>query len=316
MSQTIPFGIAAGVVTALLFGAIITGSPLAMLLYLFTPLPVLAAGFMRGPSAALIAALAAALVLGVAAAHPVLALTYAAIFGLPSIVSLALLLRAPRGPASAESGMLGATVLMAGAFGAANVLLLGPDEAKYQETLRAVFDYYQKQLGGLTGEPLPVDQAALVLDFMTRVLPVVAAVSWLAIMLGNLWIAGRIASRRPGARRPWPEAPIELPSWMPITFMASLVLTYFTQGYTALLASAFAAAHGAGYLLQGLALIHRMTEGRPLRPLILILTYVAILLAGYYTAFLIITFALAAPVLGFDRRPPGSAPPLTNNTPT
>lgn len=313
MGQTITFGIAAGVVTAILFGAVITGLPLAMLLYLFTPLPALAAGLWRGPSAVIFAAAAAAMLLALAA-HPVLALTYAAIFGLPCALIIGLLARPAASHAMGESRMLGLAVLMAGAFGAANVLVIGPDEASYRETLRQVFEHFQSQLGGLTGKPMPAEESALVLELMTKVLPAVGAISWLATMLGNLWIAGRTAAGRVGSLGAWPKTSFELPSWMPLTFMASLALTYFTQGQTALLASAFAAAHGAGYVLQGLALIHRMTRGRPLRPLLLILTYVALLIAGYYVAFLIITFALAAPVLGFDRRPPGSAPPVTQNT--
>ncbi len=315
MGQTITFGIAAGVVTAIFFGAVITGLPLAMLLYLFTPLPALAAGLWRGPAAALFAAAAAAMLLALAA-HPVLALTYAAIFGLPCVLAIALLARSGASSAMGESRMLGLTVLMAGAFGAANVLVIGPDEASYRDTLKQVFDHFQSQLGGLTGKPMPAEESALVLELMTKILPAAGAVSWLVIMLGNLWIAGRTAAGRVGSIGAWPKTPLELPSWMPATFMASLALTYFTQGQTALLASAFAAAHGAGYVLQGLALIHGLTRGRPLRPLLLILTYVALAVAGYYVAFLIITFALAAPVLGFDRRPPASAPPLSNNTPT
>ncbi len=315
MGQTVTSGIAAGVVTAILFGAVITGLPLAMLLYLFTPLPALAAGLWRGPAASLFAAAAAALLLALAA-HPVLALTYAAIFGLPCVLLIGLLARSNVSPAVRESRMLGLALLMAGAFGAANVLILGPDDASYRETLKQVFEHFQSQLGGLTGKPMPADESALVLELMTKILPVVGAISWLAIMLGNLWIAGRTAAGRAGSLGAWPKTSLELPQWMPLTFMASLVLTYFTQGQTALLASAFAAAHGAGYILFGLALIHRMTQGRPLRPLLLVLTYVALLVAGYYVAFLIITFALAAPVLGFDRRPPGSAPPRTFNTPT
>ena len=106
MGQTITFGVAAGVVTAIFFGAVITGLPLAMLLYLFTPLPALAAGLWRGPAAALFAAAAASLLLA-AAAHPVLALTYAAIFGLPCVLLIGLLARSSVSPALSESRMLG-----------------------------------------------------------------------------------------------------------------------------------------------------------------------------------------------------------------
>jgi hypothetical protein len=50
--------------------------------------------------------------------------------------------------------------------------------------------------------------------------------------------------------------------------------------------------------------------------MILVGIYAALFIAGYYVAFALITLALAAPILGWDRRPPASAPPLSNNTPT
>lgn len=315
MGQSIAYGLAAGLSTALLFGAVVTGLPLAMLLYLFTPLPAFLAAALGGWRVALIAAAAAALLL-VVAAHPAIAVAYAAVFGLPGLLIVGALQRGPGAAGGAGDLLLGLAVLLAGAFGAANVLLIGPDEASYRETLKTIFEFYQSQLGTLTGQPLPADQAALVLDLMARMLPGLAAISWLAIMLGNLWLAGRlVAGRQAGVRR-WPSGPLVLPGWLPLTFMASLALTYFGEGQPALLASAFAAAHGAAYVLEGLALIHRRTLGLRLRPLILVTIYMALLLAGYYVAFALITFALAAPVLGLDRRPPAGAPPVSNNTPT
>jgi hypothetical protein len=313
MTQTITIGIAAGVLTALLFAALLTGSPVGMLLYLLTPLPAFVAGLSQGHIGA-VAAIGAATLLLVAAVHPALGLSYAAIFGMPGW----LILRQSLAAGPQRSGMSGHTlaliVLMAGGFGAANVLLLGPDEATYRSELGRVFDFYREQLGAITGTPLPEAEAAVIRDVITRALPAIAAVSWLAIMGFSLWLAGRIARARKTLGGSWPGlAPVELPVWTLFTFMASLLIAYLGTGQAALLASAFAAAHGAGYLVQGLGLVHRLTAGRPFRAGLLIALYVALLVAGYYVAFLVITFALAAPLLGWGGRPP-SPPPA--NTPT
>jgi hypothetical protein len=312
MGQTIVYGLAAGAATALLFSALVTGMPIALLLYLFTPLPAFLAGALAGRRVALIAAAAAAVLL-VLAAHPMIAMAYAAVFGVPSLLLLG---AAGRGQAAAGDPVVGLAVALAGGFGALNLLLIGPDAATYRATLNQVFEVFRGQLGTLTGRTLSPEEVAPMLDLAARTLPATAAISWLSIMLGNLWLAGRLAASRGAGVPPWQGRLLALPGWMPATFMASLALTYFGAGQFALLASAFAAAHGAAYLLQGLALIHRCTLGYRLRPVILIVTYAALAIAGYYVAFAIITFALAAPILGFDRRPPAGAPPFSGNTPT
>lgn len=312
MGPTITFGIAAGVSTAVLFGAIATGFPIAMLLYLLTPFPAFAASLRLGPTAAAVAGGTAAILLALAAG-PAIALAYAGVFGVPVWVIAVTALRGPPDGGARLGRVVGFAVILAGIFGAANVLLLGPDEATYRATIKTVFEFYQGQIGGLTGEPLPAGQAALVLDFLMRALPAMSAVSWLAILLANLWLALRLAASGPAGAPLRPElSTLELPPWMPVTFLASLGLSYGGAGVPALVASAFAGAHGCGYTLQGLALIHRLTLGRPARNVLLIATYAALLVAGYYVAFALITFALAAPVLGLGRRPPSISP----NSPT
>lgn len=312
MAQTIMIGTAAAVLTAMLFAALLTGTPVGLLVYLLTPLPAFVAGLTQGQIGAA-AAIGGACLLLLAAVHPSLALSYAAIFGIPGWLILRQSLAARPAGHSTSGQILALIVLMAGLFGAANVLLLGPDEASYRETIGKVFDFYREQLGGVAGTPLPAEEIAVVRDFLFRALPAIAAVSWLSIMSFSLWLAARIALARNSLVRPWPGvASVELPVWTLFTFMASLVMAYLGTGQVALVASAFVAAHGAGYLVQGLGLLHRLTAGRPFRAGMLIALYVALLAAGYYVAFLVITFALAAPVLGWGSRPPSS--PLNTQT--
>ena len=312
MTQTATIGIAAGVLTAVLFAALLTFTPLGMLAYLITPLPAFVAGLAQGQLGALIAIASAAILL-LLAVHPALALSYAPVFGLPGLILVRQTLAgAPHG-GSAAGRILALAVLMAGGFGAANVVMLGPDEATYRAALGKVFDFYRTQLDTATGQPIGADEAVVLRDVVEHLLPAIAAVSWLAITSFSLWLAVRLVRSRKSLSRPLPQiAGLELPVWTLFTFMASLVATYMGSSYVALIASGFAAAHGAGYLVQGLALIHRLTLGRAFRPGILIALYVALLAAGYYVAFLVISFALAAPVLGWGNRPP--SPPLDTQT--
>lgn len=312
MTQTATIGIAAGVLTAVLFAALLTFTPLGIAAYLITPLPAFVAGLAQGQVGALVA-IASAAVLLLLAVHPALALSYAAVFGLPCLLLVRQTMTgAPQG-ASAAGRILAVAVVMAGGFGAANVLMLGPDEAAYRDSLGKAFDFYRQQLDTATGQPISAEDSAVLRDVVFHLLPGIAAISWLAITTFSLWLAGRLVRARKSLAQSLPDlAGLELPGWTLFTFMASLLAAYLGSGQLALVASAFAAAHGAGYLVQGLALIHRLTLGRPFRPGILIAVYVALVAAGYYVAFLIITFALAAPVLGWGSRPPAS--PLNTQT--
>lgn len=312
MTQTATFGLAAGVLTAVLFAALLTFTPLGMLAYLITPLPAFVAGLAQGQIGTLIAVASAAVLL-ILAVHPALALSYAAVFGLPGLLLVRQTLAGAPAGGSAAGRVLALIVLMAGGFGAANVIMLGPDEATYRDALGKVFEFYRQQLDTATGQPIGADEAIVLRDAVVHLLPAIAAVSWLAITGFSLWLAIRLVRARKKQGRPLPTMDgLELPAWTLFTFMASLLAAYMGSGYVALIASGFAAAHGAGYLVQGLALIHRLTLGRAFRTGILIAVYVALVAAGYYVAFLIITFALAAPVLGWGNHPP--SPPLDTQT--
>ncbi|MDP3383730.1 MAG: hypothetical protein Q8S47_10435, partial [Phenylobacterium sp.] len=92
MTQAV--GIGAGLVAALLFSVVITGSPLAVLLYSAAPLPILIAALGWNHRAGLYAAGTGALAVSVALTLPA-GLAFAAIIALPAwwIAYLALLAR-------------------------------------------------------------------------------------------------------------------------------------------------------------------------------------------------------------------------------
>ncbi len=77
MAQHIGIGIGAGLVSALLFGVLLKATPLAILLYLVAPLPILIVGLGWSHKAALTAAAAGSLALALVIA-PFMGLAYAA----------------------------------------------------------------------------------------------------------------------------------------------------------------------------------------------------------------------------------------------
>ncbi|WP_232628850.1 DUF2232 domain-containing protein [Methylobacterium sp. Leaf118] len=83
MGKDIAYGIGAGLVAALLFGVLLKASPLAILLYLFAPLPILIVGLGWSHRASLAAAVSGALALAVVIS-PYLGLAFAAYLALPA----------------------------------------------------------------------------------------------------------------------------------------------------------------------------------------------------------------------------------------
>ena len=83
MAQHIGIGIGAGLVSALLFGVLLKATPLAILLYLVAPLPILIVGLGWSHKAALVAAATGSLVLILVIA-PFMGLAFAAYIALPA----------------------------------------------------------------------------------------------------------------------------------------------------------------------------------------------------------------------------------------
>ncbi|MBN4096904.1 MULTISPECIES: DUF2232 domain-containing protein [unclassified Methylobacterium] len=141
MAQHIGIGIGAGLVSALLFGVLLKATPLAILLYLVAPLPILIVGLGWSHKAALAAAAAGSLALVLVIA-PFLGLAFAAYIALPAwwLAYLALLGReTPAGlewyPTGRLLGWIAATAALAFI---AIAVLSSPNHAAFDAQLRGL----------------------------------------------------------------------------------------------------------------------------------------------------------------------------------
>ncbi|WCS24991.1 DUF2232 domain-containing protein [Methylobacterium sp. NMS14P] len=141
MAQHIGIGIGAGLVSALLFGVLLKATPLAILLYLVAPLPILIVGLGWSHKAALAAAAAGSLALVLVIA-PFMGLAFAAYIALPAwwLAYLALLGReTPAGlewyPTGRLLGWIAATAALAFI---AIAVLSSPNHAAFDAQLRGL----------------------------------------------------------------------------------------------------------------------------------------------------------------------------------
>lgn len=321
MNNPAAIGTAAGIVSALLFVSAAASTLLALVMVYVTPLPLMIAGLGWGIKASL-TGLGVGMLVSAAAFSVNVAITYALMLAAPAalIVYLALLSRpdpqSPDGLAWYPPGrLISWTTVMAGAVGAGAAVAIAFGHGGYEEGVRAFFnETILPALRESSGEPPGEEQIAQTVQFMTTVLPGGVAAVWLAVMLANTWLGGKIAQISGRLIRPWPGlADMEYPRFLPIGFLLALAAGAFFAGLTSAMASSFTGAFMLAYLIMGLVVIHVITRGSSFQVLILVLLYVGILLVGWL-AVIVALLGVAEPLLRLRARAaqaggPPSRPP-------
>jgi hypothetical protein len=315
-------GAGAGLVAGALFASAASGAALAGILFYLSPLPLCLAGLGWGRGASLLAALTGTLAIALA-----LGPASAAIFGLtiavPIVVLVHLILLArplatPDGEASGAiewyppGRLIGGAALMAGALAALLVLILGYDQESYRQSITDFLKSPALEQFDPDGTVLTLETIDNLSGVLAKALPGLFAVTWLTVVLFNLWLAGIIVESSGRALRPWPDLQgLELPNVFVAVF-AIAILVSFVPGFIGLLATGLAGAMLFAYVLQGLAVIHVYSRGVPFRPLLLVVAYLAILLLGW-VAILVAILGLGEPLFGLRTRSAGSGQPPNDN---
>jgi hypothetical protein len=268
---------------------------LAVLLFMFAPLPILIASIGWNHRAGLVGVAVACVALFALTGFGT-ARGYAVSIGLPAwwLGYLALLAR-PRGD-TPEAGFdwypVGRLVVWGAALGAGLILLtilLSGSFSDYRELLKTTFEAFMRQETGT-----PADQpirlpgggdAARLTELAVMALPPVGAALWTANSLFNLWVAARVARASDRLSRPWPDlAALELPRFALLAFTGS-VLAAFVPGL-GFVFGVIAAAFAIAFSLLGLAFLHAATRGMSGRTLILTATYLLLAVQTWTVIFL------------------------------
>lgn len=316
-------GAGAGLVSAALFASAAVSPSLAIILFYLAPLPLCLAGLGWGRSAAYVASLASTLVIALSLG-PIVAMLFAVVFAAPIafLVHLTLLSRAPAEPQGGTGAasvdwyppgrLVGWTALIAGALAALVILIVGYDQEAYRQSIADFLSSPALKELDPDGTLFTPETIKNLTVLIAKALPGMIAMSWLTIVLFNLWLAGVIVNASGRALRPWPKLQdLELPPMFVAVFAGAIVVS-FIPGLIGLLATGLAGAMLLAYVLQGLAVIHTFSRTVPFRGLLLTAVYLGIFLLGW-VAILVAILGLGEPLFGLRARGPQSGQPPHDN---
>ncbi len=291
--KTIAVGLCAGLASAILVISPVGGTALAVPLTLVIGLPLVIASLGWGAPAAIIAVLAG--VGALAAASPLLALDFAVFFAPPAVIGSHMLGLSRRivadmsQPAPAGSAVewypLGRiAVLVAGAVVAGAVVMaiahgFNPSDLTPEQIDRLTEAYATavEAVGDQGTRPTKEDlQPALreLVPAMMSALPFVFCAVWTVVALANLYLGAWITAQSSRLARPWEDvAAFEPPRWVFGLFLAAAATTAM-EGTAGSIAAALAGALAVVLILVGLAVVHTITRGWPVRVGLLAAIYV------------------------------------------
>jgi hypothetical protein len=320
MISILAVGLLAGIASALLFAVVVTGSPFGILLSYVAPLPILigALGWNHrsGLAAALVGGVATAVVfrteVGLAfvigSALPAWWLAYLALLGRPNAEGsidwypLGRLLLWIAG-SSALVTFVGALALGSGDYGA------------YRDTLRTTIESVVRLQMRIPREtPLPPAFGGIprdqFLDALVGAVPFLAATAFALVLTFNLWIAARVVAISQRLPRSWPAISITRMPPSALLLVTAAVGVAFVPGLIGVLAIAVAGALAMAFALQGLALLHDVSRGRPGRTGLLVGAYMLVIFIGHTFLPLLALAGIADTAVDIRRRfPPGGAGP-------
>ena len=316
MPYRLLIGLAAGLISAVVFASATTGPLLMrMVFFLLTPLALFLAGLGLGPLAAAVAGIAGTLLVLVAGS-PLGALVFAASHAVP--VAVLTYLASLNRPAAAgvEWYPIGRLVvvaaLLAGMFSTLMIFLLGADTETLRETLRGGLDQFVNlRLQAMPDAPkLTVQEIDELASVALALFPGFTALWAMFSLLFNQWLAGRITLASGRLQRPWPD--LAAMTFPPMTALLLAVSTGagFLAGLPGLIATAFAGSLFFAYVLLGLAVLHFVTRGRPWRPFALWGLYAALFIMNTIALLALALLGLAEAIWPMRKiSPPPNGPP-------
>ncbi|MDQ0510148.1 DUF2232 domain-containing protein [Ancylobacter amanitiformis] len=314
MIQLWIIALGAGAASALLVASVATGSALAVPLFYLAPLPVLIVGLGWSQLAALIAASAAAVAIGLFLGVELL-FAYIAGVGLPAYVLAYLVLMArqerPDGPL--EWFPVGRIVLAAAILGclavAALIPLVAGSFADYQAALRSLFEAMFAENPNAAS-----DDTQRLIDLLITVMPPAAAVVTMLTQVGNLWLAAHVARVSGRLVRPWPDlAAITVPRGAVALVAGAILGGMLADGFIGLICELLGATLLMAFAFIGLAVIHWVTRGAAGRTLVIATVWIAALTLGWPFAVLAV-LGIVETLFGIRARfPRRNRPPAAND---
>lgn len=329
MIKLVGLGLGAGIVSALLFAVVATGSPAGMVLSYAAPLPIIIVALGWHHLVGLLAAAIGALALSIGLRSSA-GIAFALGPALPAwcLAYLALLARPGRPEASGAgpeampalswltvgrllfwTGVAGGFIALAAAVG-----LGGGDYGQFRTTLNRVTETLLRlELQGGAGRPPGADAPPSgLVSVLVAIAPAVAGCVFSVALALNLWLAGKVVALSGRLPRPWPRARDARMDVTALGAFAAAILLAFGPGFLGVGGRALAGGLAMMFALQGLGLLHLATRGRSGRTALLTLAYIlAIFFGGTFLPLLALA-GMVDTATSFRRRfhePPDNGPP-------
>jgi hypothetical protein len=293
MIQFVVIGISAGAAAALLFASVTSGTLLSVPLFYLAPLPIMIAGLGWSHWAALTAATAGAIALGLVFGTMFL-FAFLTGAGVPAwwLSYLGMLAR-PVGDNGKNQTLewypTGRLVSWAAILAALVVIIaipnFGTDAESFRVGLRdALRTLLRVESGTATDAPLNLPGASKIdrlISFLVNVIPPAAAVLATITNLLNLWLAARVVRFSGRLSRPWPH--LAAMSFSPLlTAALGLAITLsFVDGMLGIVAGIVSASLLIAYGVLGFAVLHAITQNMGSRGFVLGLAYAAVIVLGW-----------------------------------
>lgn len=283
--NTIGIGLLAGFASALLAMGIVSGSGLAIILYLLSPLPIIAASAGWGLGAGILAAVAAVTGVSIIAA-PASGFVIAAFNTVPGLVAAWLgQLARPAEEVGGPKGQLAWYPLPSLLFRVALAVSIGAVAA-------GILFGYSGEFGTMLAREFAAQLKSarpdLVLSdefepglaaFLTGAVPIIQTAMGFGVVVLSFYLGMALVRRsRPGIRPAddWP-ATLRMPK-PALAVLAGAMAASLVPGPVSHIAGAFIGPLGMGFTMAGLAVLHQRSRGKTWRAAALTASYLAVFL--------------------------------------
>ncbi|MFQ5954133.1 MAG: DUF2232 domain-containing protein [Kiloniellales bacterium] len=280
MARYWPLAIGAGLMSAVMYGLLTTGSAAAFVLAYFIQLPIFLAGLGLGVVAGAVAGAVGLSALMVA--DGVFAAAFYLAVILPALVMIQKALLGRETEAGAVEwyppGRL--AIWLAGLALAALVAAMLALTGAPGGLEGAVQAFVRANLADMLSR-VPEQSGARV-ETVAKILPGIVLCSWMLMTIINGGLAQGLLSRFGHNIRPSLDiAELELPRWAPITLAVALALAVFGNGWLGFFGVTALAVVAVPFFLAGLAVIHAMARPHKSRQAILGLCYVILVIFAW-----------------------------------
>lgn len=303
-------GIGAGLVSALLTVVVVKATPLAALLYMLAPVPVLIAALGWNHRSGLVATLVGGLAIAAFTGSPLGGLGFAIITGLPAwwLAYLALLGR-PNADGTMEWYPIGRLLAWVAATAALTIVATAiiSADGNYDAFLARARQISESFVNLFFAAPEQPDETAVqqrqaLIDSLAIATPALSTFGFTLFLAFYLWLAAKAVSISKRLPRPWHPMPeLAMPRSMALAPVLAIVLMQF-GGFVGAFGYALFGAFLMAFTLQGLAAIHDRTRGKPGRGFLLAGLYVMLFLTQGIMVAALSLFGFADTAFGLRRR--------------